>query len=818
MKQVLKKILSKQANSTLVDSKLLMNLMKYNFGAKKKIDSSPATTKSPATKTAKAKPASPAKAIKVVKEKKVEKVEKSPAKTKEVKATKESKQKSPTKTKEVKATKEKKSDEKKSVTKKKNEIIEESDEVEVEIEEEEVVVPKVQRKKIAASSTPKTKKQVEPKKEVVLSEESDAENELLEISEEQKPKKPTKKVAQKAVLVPQKPAKEHFLPTSFVIDLDKNPQDLGKLPLHDDFPLNVKSFPFNDGKTDNPYDNYISSNRVSQETKSVIEEEKKYLCQNYAPIPSVIVKSRGFIMEDIDGFKYVDCLTGYGSVGFGHSNGQILREMIEQISNQQMTSRALYNNRQFQAAKLATEIFGKEKCVFMNSGVEGGETALKLARRWGYRVKKIPENQAKVVFMKNNFWGRTITACGSSDDPSRFLDFGPYDNGTYLVEYDNIPELEKLLESDPNICAVMAEPIQGEAGFIIPANDYLLKLSQLCKKHNCLYIDDEVQAGMGRTGTILATQYSLGKEILPDIIILGKSFTNGAYPVSCILANKDIMDLIGPGEHGSTYSGNPLGMSAAYAALNLFKKNNYEIVNNAYNVGGFLSVLLCQINSKFIKEVRGRGLMIGIEFHHDIPIDASDICLLLLERGLITKPTHKYNVRIAPPLNITKTEAAIIYEIFNFVLTRLDREFPEYVGHDGSKPNISISREHLQQAEEYLSNRFDNPIVYKKHNSAHINFNKQISLDLLKKITEGQIRQPMNLYTSFNLDLVNSTTENNEVELPDSLGSQLNQNQVGLKNIHEEVKEGENKVEKREEDSNSSNLNVMDQLNLGNKH
>ena len=513
---------------------------------------------------------------------------------------------------------------------------------------------------------------------------------------------------------------------NFKIDLSKNPQELGKLPLSSKAPIDFTSFPFNNKKSSDPYDNYISSSRMLPDSRSVIKQEKHYLCKNYAPLPVVINQAKGCILQDIEGFNYIDCLSGYGSINFGHSDEKIVSEVSNQISTLHLTSRAIYNTKQYETAKLAINIFGKEKIIFMNSGVEACETAVKLARRWGYRVKKIPNDQAKIVYMTGNFWGRSITACGTSEDPLRNKDFGPYDNGSYLVEYNNFEALKKIIESDPNICAVMLEPIQGEAGFIIPEKQYIQDLYKLCKEKNVLYIDDEVQAGCGRTGTKLAIDLFLGPDQKPDIIVLAKSLSNGVYPVSAVLCNSNIMDLIGPGEHGSTYSGNPVGMTAAYHALQKLCSNNFQVLKNAFEVGSYLSILIFSLKSKFIKEIRGRGMMIGIEFNHDTPLDASDFCLLLMERGMITKPTHKYNIRIAPPINITITEAEAIYEIIKFVIRSMEDHYKDYKPENPStKLNVLYDKSTVESVSKYLNSK--KVIDYTQPSASHDWFTNALS-------------------------------------------------------------------------------------------
>lgn len=616
----------------------------------------------------------------------------------------------------------------------------EPDEIEVELEEEEIVNTKKTKKRLVApvEEVEVSKKSKKAKKAAVEEAEEEYEDELPvkkstkkakqvveeEYEEEVAPKK-GKKVGVKAVSEKRVPQQKSV----WDINLYTNGYELGRIPLNaEKNPIIIHGFPFANGSTD-PYEAYINSQRTTQNTKAIINQERLHLCQNYSPLPVVIQKAHGAIIQDVDGFKYIDALTGYGSVNFGHSNENILKAMILQASKLQMTSRALYNDVQYKAADLACKIFGKEKCIFMNSGVEAGETAVKFARRWGYRVKNIPDNKASMVFMKGNFWGRTIHACGTSDEPSRYKDFGPFLTNDHLVEYNNVEALSQVLKSDPNICAVMLEPIQGEAGFIIPKEDYLLKVRQLCNEHKVLMICDEVQSGMGRTGRLLASHWSLDANNSPDLIILAKSLSNGAYPVSCVLGNANIIDLIKPGEHGSTFSGNPIGMSIAVQAMTELVDKEYEVVRNAGFVGAILSTMISSRRFKFIKEVRGRGLMIGVEFQRNMPVKASDICLLLLERGLVTKPTHDNNIRIAPPLNSNKYLIWSIYEIINFVLSGLEANYPSYSPQDEQTFNIFNTEQSNAEVKNYidLKNGGKLNFNYAKENPLHKKYSEIIS-------------------------------------------------------------------------------------------
>lgn len=503
----------------------------------------------------------------------------------------------------------------------------------------------------------------------------------------------------------------------------KSPETIGKLPL--DFPISISTFPKPLPNSADPYEGYINSNRISQETASIIKADRKYNCMNYAPVPIVLRQGKGAIVEDIDGFKYIDCLAGYSSVNFGHCNENIVKGYLQQLNKMSMTPRAFYNDQLYQGAKMLNKLFGKDKCVLMSTGVEAGETAVKYARRWGYRIKGIPSDQAKVVFAKGNFWGRTITAIGTSDDPSRSKDFGPYTKDAfYTVEYNNVQAIKDVLDSDPNICAVMLEPIQGEAGIIIPDLNYLPEVQKLCRERKVLLIVDEIQTGLGRTGKLLCSEYSM-KEDRPDVILLAKSLTNGMYPVSAVLANKEIVDVVGPAEHGATFAGSPLGMATLCASLTELAKDDFAIVKNSFKQGGKLSCLLLHIKCPLIKQVRSKGLMIGLEFHHDIPIAVSDIVLILMERGILTKQTHSHCLRLTPPLTITDNEVVAIYHILKNVLESVAHQ-TGYVPQTGDivKPDIAIGASEMEAAIKLIA---ENPTVtYTKSNPIQEQFKKQI--------------------------------------------------------------------------------------------
>jgi ornithine--oxo-acid transaminase len=381
-----------------------------------------------------------------------------------------------------------------------------------------------------------------------------------------------------------------------------------------------------------------------------ISLEEDFGAHNYHPIPVVLEKGEGIFLWDVEGKKYYDFLSGYSAVNQGHCHPRIIQKLHEQASKLTLTSRAFHSNLLGKYAQYITEYFGYDKVLPMNTGVEGGETAIKLARRWGYVKKGIPENKAIVVFAEGNFWGRTLAAISSSTDPSSYHQFGPYMPGFELVPYNDLAALEQKLQN-PNIAAFMVEPIQGEAGVVIPHEGYLKAVRNLCNQYNVLLIADEIQTGLARTGKMLACDY---EEIKPDILILGKALSGGVLPISAVLANNEVMLNIQPGEHGSTYGGNPLACAVAMEALQVLKDEH--MAENATAMGALLRKELLALQSPFIQTVRGKGLLNAIVINHPHPEAAWKLCLALKENGLLAKPTHGDKIRFAPPLIINETQ------------------------------------------------------------------------------------------------------------------------------------------------------------------
>ena len=388
-------------------------------------------------------------------------------------------------------------------------------------------------------------------------------------------------------------------------------------------------------------------------SKEAIKLENEFGAHNYHPLPVVLKKGVGVYLWDVEGNKYYDFLSAYSAVNQGHCHPKINKALHDQAKVLTLTSRAFHNDILGSYEEYITKLFGYDKVLPMNTGVEGGETANKIARKWGYLKKGIKKDQARIVFASGNFWGRTLAAISTSDDPLSYEGFGPYMPGYDIIPYNNLEALEQKLK-DPNVCAFMVEPIQGEAGVVVPDEGYLSGVRLLCNKYNVLFIADEVQTGIGRTGKMLATDYEASR---PDILILGKALSGGVFPVSAVLADDDIMMCIGPGEHGSTFGGNPLACAVAHAALEVVIDE--DLTQNAFDLGNlFREKLNLYIkDSSIVKLVRGKGLLNAIVIN-DSPESktAWNICLKLRDNGLLAKPTHGNIIRFAPPLVISKVQ------------------------------------------------------------------------------------------------------------------------------------------------------------------
>jgi ornithine--oxo-acid transaminase len=394
----------------------------------------------------------------------------------------------------------------------------------------------------------------------------------------------------------------------------------------------------------------LTTTAAMTRSEELMHLEDRYGAHNYHPIPAVLERGEGVFVWDVEGKQYYDFLSAYSAVNQGHCHPRIVNALTKQAQKLTLTSRAFYNDSLGEYERYITQFFGFDKVLPVNSGVEAGETALKLARRWGYVKKGIPANQAKMVFVEGNFWGRTLAAISSSTDPDSYTNFGPYLPGYVIVPYNNLQALEEALR-DPHVAGFMFEPIQGEAGVVVPHEGYLRGVRELCTKYNVLMIADEVQTGLCRTGRMLACDH---ENVKPDLLVLGKALSGGVLPVSAVLANDEVMLTIKPGEHGSTYGGNPLACRVAMEALQVLKDEN--LAENAERLGKILRDELAAIPAKRITAVRGKGLLNAIVIEPKDGTTAWDVCLRLKDNGLLAKPTHGDIIRFAPPLVINEEQ------------------------------------------------------------------------------------------------------------------------------------------------------------------
>jgi len=381
-----------------------------------------------------------------------------------------------------------------------------------------------------------------------------------------------------------------------------------------------------------------------------LELEEKFGAHNYHPLPVVLNKGEGVFLWDVEGNRYYDFLSGYSAVNQGHCHPKIVSALVEQAQRLTLTSRAFHSDLLGEYAAYITKFFGYQKVLPMNTGVEAVETAIKLARRWGYKIKGIKQGEAKIIVCEGNFHGRTSTVISFSSDPSAKADFGPYMPGFQAIPYNDLGALKTALQ-DESVAGFLVEPIQGEAGVVVPDEGYLSEAYRLCKEANVLFIADEIQTGLARTGRMLACDH---EDVQPDILILGKALSGGVLPVSAVLSNDEIMLTIQPGEHGSTYGGNPLACKVAIAALEVLREENLQ--QNAAELGNYFRKRIQELNSPFIKLVRGKGLLNAIVIEHKNKEAAWDLCVELKENGLLAKPTHGDKIRLAPPLVITKEQ------------------------------------------------------------------------------------------------------------------------------------------------------------------
>ncbi|MFK7970306.1 MAG: ornithine--oxo-acid transaminase [Bacteroidia bacterium] len=413
-----------------------------------------------------------------------------------------------------------------------------------------------------------------------------------------------------------------------------------------------------------------TENQISSQEAMQLEDH--YGAHNYHPLPVVLSKGEGVYLWSPEGKRYYDFLSAYSAVNQGHCHPAILKALNEQAAQLTLTSRAFYNDVLGPYEKYITDLLGYDKVLPMNTGVEGGETAIKLCRKWAYEVKGVPRDQAKIIFVKGNFWGRTLAAISSSTDPSSYEGFGPFMPGYELISYNDLDALEKALE-DPNVAGFMVEPIQGEAGVVVPHEGYLKKASQMCKDKNVLFIADEVQTGLARTGRMLACDH---EDVKPDILILGKALSGGVFPVSAVLARDEVMLSIKPGEHGSTYGGNPLACAVAMAALKVLVDEN--LAEHAEAMGQRFRQRMQDLIGKrpeLVTLVRGKGLLNAIVINdHEESKTAWNICMELAENGLLAKPTHGNIIRFAPPLIITEEQMDACCDIIEKTILEFSRQ------------------------------------------------------------------------------------------------------------------------------------------------
>lgn len=400
---------------------------------------------------------------------------------------------------------------------------------------------------------------------------------------------------------------------------------------------------------------------------SLIEMEQRYGAHNYHPLPVVLERGEGVYVWDVEGKQYFDFLSAYSAVNQGHCHPKIVAALTEQAKKLTLTSRAFYNDSLGEYEQFVTSFFGYDKVLPMNTGAEAVETALKLCRKWAYIVKKIPENKAKIIACEGNFHGRTITIVSMSNDPEARKDYGPYTPGIELIPYNNTEALRNALK-DPNVAGLLLEPIQGEAGVVVPDEGYLNEAAKLCKENNVLFMADEVQTGVARTGTLIACEH---ENVKPDILILGKALSGGVYPISAVLADDAVMLCIKPGEHGSTFGGNPLAARVAIAALEVIRDE--RLTANAAEMGEVFRNELRSIDSERIETIRGKGLLNAIVIKPMNGVTAWDVCIALKENGLLAKPTHDHIIRLAPPLVITKEQILEAAGIIKKTIEELDK-------------------------------------------------------------------------------------------------------------------------------------------------
>ncbi len=401
-------------------------------------------------------------------------------------------------------------------------------------------------------------------------------------------------------------------------------------------------------------------------TIEYIERENRYGAHNYHPIPVVLERGEGIFVWDVEGKRYFDFLASYSALNHGHCHPKIVKVFTEQAAKLTLTSRAFYNNMLGEWEEYMTKLFDYDKVLPMNSGAEADETALKLIRKWAYKVKGIPKDEARIIVCNGNFHGRTITIISMSSDPEAYNDYGPYTPGFVKIPFNDTEALEKELRH-PNTAAFLVEPIQAEAGVYVPADGYLSKAAELCRRNNVLFVADEVQTGLGRTGKLLACDYEL---VRPDILILGKALSGGMMPLSSVLADDEIMLTIKPGEHGSTYGGNPLASRVSIAAMEVLTEE--KLAENAFKMGEVFRSEMKKVKSPMIEEVRGKGLLNAIQIRPTKSKKAWDLCIAMKNYGILAKPTHEHTIRFTPPLIINETQMMEALDLIKISFTEME--------------------------------------------------------------------------------------------------------------------------------------------------
>lgn len=412
---------------------------------------------------------------------------------------------------------------------------------------------------------------------------------------------------------------------------------------------------------------FFGKAQLSKKAADIIARESKTNAQNYAPLPVVIAKAEGAYVWDVDGKKYLDCIGSFSAMNQGHLHPRIKKAIIGQMDNATLMGRGVYHDKLADATDYLTKTFGYDRAILMNTGVEAGETAIKFARRWGYEVKGIPPHEAHVLFANGNFWGRTIAACGSSDDPDRYNNFGPFGLNFKLLDYNDADAFEREIKANPNVAAIMLEPIQGEACVVIPDSDFFKKIRKICDDNKVLLIIDEVQTGLGRTGKLLCQEHW---GIRGDLVTLGKALSGGFFPISAVLGTNDVFQVVVPGSHGSTFGGSPLAAVTAVESVKVIVEE--KLAENSAKMGEYVLEGLKKAlgDNQYISKLRGKGLFIAFNIDESKGPTMKDLCMEIIEKGILVKNPKPTKLRIAPALNITKADADIIISTLSSVLNK----------------------------------------------------------------------------------------------------------------------------------------------------